>query len=260
MTLNSLIEDALRRDRLLVLIGLIGVIVLAWGYLLVGAGLSMHEMDGMLMPMRAGPWTFGYATVVLVMWAVMMAAMMLPSAAPMLLLYGTISRRRQETGGPANSGLFASGYIAVWALFSLAATALQSVLERAALVSSMMQVTSITLAGAVMIAAGLYQWTPLKQTCLRHCRSPLDFLMTEWREGARGAFTMGLRHGGYCLGCCWMLMLLLFVGGIMNLVWIGGLALFVLIEKLAPFGHWLGRIAGAGLVAWGSATMLAAWG
>jgi predicted metal-binding membrane protein len=123
----------------------------------------------------------------------------------------------------------------------------------------MMEMTSIALAGGVLIAAGLYQWTPLKQACLRRCRSPLEFIVNEWREGTRGAVAMGLRHGGYCLGCCWLLMLLLFVGGIMNLAWIAGLALFVLIEKVAPLGHWIGRAAGAGLIAWGGATLMTLW-
>ena len=117
---------------------------------------------------------------------------------------------------------------------------------------------SIALAGTVLIVAGLYQWTPLKQACLRHCRSPLEFITAYWRPGARGAFAMGLRHGAYCLGCCWMLMLLLFVGGVMNFAWIAGLALFVLVEKLVPAGHWIGRGAGVLLVAWGAVTWLAA--
>ncbi len=188
----------------------------------------------------------------------MMAAMMLPSAAPMILLYATIARRRSERGESATAaGVFAFGYLAVWSVFSLAATALQHELEKAALLSPMMEATSITLAGAVLIAAGLYQWTPLKQACLRYCRSPLDFLLAYWRPGAPGAFLMGLRHGAVCLGCCWLLMLLLFAGGVMNLAWIAGIAVFVLVEKLSPAGHWIGRAAGALLVAWGGATLLA---
>lgn len=248
----------LRRDRVVVVFALLGVIVLSWAYLLTGAGMDMHEMDGMLMPMSSGPWTPTHAIVVLVMWGVMMAAMMLPSAAPMILFYDTIARGRRDRGGSAvSSGVFAAGYVAVWAAFSLAAVALQFGLENAALLSPMMQTTSTTLAGMVLIGAGLYQWTPLKQACLRRCRSPLEFVMTQWREGPRGAFVMGVRHGAYCLGCCWMLMLLLFVGGVMNLAWIAGLAAFVLVEKLAPAGHWIGRAAGALLILWGAATLLA---
>lgn len=148
-------------------------------------------------------------------------------------------------------------YVGVWEAYSAAAAGLQYGLELAALLSPMMETTSIAFAGAVLIAAGVYQWTPLKQACLRQCRSPLEFLAAEWREGWRGAFMMGLRHGAYCVGCCWMLMLLLFVGGVMNLAWIIGLALFVLIEKLVPAGHWVGRAAGHGLIAWGAATQAA---
>ena len=255
---SVIVERALRRDRVLVVSCLLFVVALSWAYLLSGAGM-MQAMGDMLMPMSTGPWTLERAVLVLVMWAVMMAAMMLPSAAPIILLYATISRRRSERGDPASaSGVFAFGYIAVWATFSLAATALQYGLENLALMSPMMQTTSIALAGTVLIVAGLYQWTPLKQACLRHCRSPLEFITAYWRPGARGAFVMGLRHGAYCLGCCWMLMLLLFVGGVMNFAWIAGLALFVLVEKLVPAGHWIGRAAGVLLVAWGTVTLLAA--
>ncbi|MBA3596447.1 MAG: DUF2182 domain-containing protein [Methylibium sp.] len=258
MTAGALVEQALRRDRLLVVFCLLLAIVLAWGYLLSGAGM-MQDMGDMLMPMSSGPWTPAHAALVLAMWAVMMAAMMLPSAAPMILLYATIARRRSEQGQPANaSGAFAFGYLAVWAAFSLAATALQFGLERAALLSPMMQSTSTVLAGSVLITAGIYQWTPLKHACLRRCRSPLDFILTHWRPGTVGALRMGLAHGAFCVGCCWLLMLLLFVGGVMNLAWIAGIALFVLIEKLSPAGHWIGRGAGGLLIAWGVATLLAA--
>jgi predicted metal-binding membrane protein len=252
-------EGALRRDRLLVVCALLVVIALSWTYLLAGAGMSMHEMDGMLMPMRMGPWTLGYAGLVLVMWSVMMVAMMLPSAAPMILLYSAIARRRAQGAATGAPGMFAFGYVTVWAGFSVAAVALQFGLEKAALLSPMMETTSVAFAGAVLIAAGVYQWMPLKQTCLRHCRSPLEFLTTQWRNGNRGALVMGLRHGGYCLGCCWLLMLLLFVGGVMNLAWIAGIAILVLVEKIAPAGHWIGQAAGAGLIIWGSATLAALW-
>lgn len=251
------LEGVLRRDRALVIGGLLIVVVLSWSYLLAGAG-TMQEMDGMLMPMSAGPWTVGHAALMLTMWVVMMVAMMLPSAAPMILLYANIARGRRARGERTSSaGIFALGYVAVWSTFSVVAVLLQFWLERAALLSPMMETTSIALAGSVLIAAGIYQWTPLKHACLQHCRSPLDFVLTHWREGSRGAFVMGLRHGLYCVGCCWMLMLLLFVGGIMNLAWIAGLAVFVLVEKLAPAGNWIGRAAGMLLMAWGVAILLA---
>ncbi|MFZ5790065.1 MAG: DUF2182 domain-containing protein [Pseudomonadota bacterium] len=254
----SALETLLRRDRLLVAGALAVVVALAWLHLLRGAGTEMREMDDMLMPMARGPWSAGHAALMLVMWAAMMMAMMLPSAAPMILLYSSIARRRgTHRGALVMTGVFALGYVAVWSVFGIGATTMQWSLDAAALLSPTMRTTSVALAGAVLIGAGLYQWTPLKQACLRQCRSPLDFVLTHWREGARGAFGMGLRHGCYCLGCCWLLMALLFVGGVMNLAWIIGIAAFVLVEKTAPAGHWLGRIAGGALVAWGGATLLA---
>jgi len=248
-------QRVLRHDRLLVVSGLLIVVILSWAYLLTGAGM-MEAMGDMLMPMSMGPWTLGHAVLVFAMWAVMMAAMMLPSAAPMILLYSTIARSKAATGELVTaSGGFMLGYVAVWATFSLAAATLQYVLEQTALLSPMMETTSTVLAGVVLITAGLYQWTPLKQFCLRNCRSPIEFLTTHWRVGVSGAFVMGFRHGAYCVGCCWLLMLLLFVGGVMNFTWIGGIALFVLIEKLSPAGHWIGRGAGVLLMAWGAATL-----
>lgn len=251
-----MLVDLLRRDRIVIVGGLLGIIVLSWAYLLAGAEMDMETMSGMLMPRTSPVWTPGYFALTLTMWAVMMAAMMLPSASPMLLLYEKIARARGEdsrTIGPTS--LFGLGYFFVWAEFCVAAVALQYGLDKARLLSPMMETTSVGLAGALLVLAGLYQWTPLKQTCLRHCRSPLEFITTQWRGGSRGAFTMGLRHGVFCLGCCWVLMLLLFVGGVMNVVWIAGIAAFVLVEKTAPAGPWLGRIVGVALVAWGGATL-----
>lgn len=255
----SILTRALQHERALVLSGLLAVVALSWAYLLSGAG-TMQDMDGMLMPMSSGPWTVGYALLMLAMWAVMMAAMMLPSAAPMILLYATMMRSRETSSAwLPRSTLFTLGYIVLWSGFSVLAVALQFGLEQGALLSPMMETTSIVLAGAVLIAAGIYQWTPLKQACLRHCRSPLDFLVSHWRNGSGGAFLMGLQHGAYCVGCCWVLMLLLFVGGVMNLAWISGLAIYVMVEKFAPAGHWIGRGAGAVLIGWGVLTLLKAY-
>ena len=254
---GSALERMLRRDRALVAAGLTAAIAAAWLYLLAGAGMVMPAMEGMAMPVPA--WSPGYAVLMLGMWAVMMAAMMLPGAAPMILLYASIARRRRSQGGAVpNAGIFALGYVAAWGGFSVAAVALQFGLAEAALISPAMRTTSTMLAGSVLIGAGVWQWTPLKDACLRHCRSPLEFVLGYWREGAAGAFRMGLRHGAYCLGCCWMLMVLLFVGGVMNLLWIAGLALYVLIEKIAPGGRWIGRAAGAFLVGWGGAVLIGA--
>ena len=227
-----MLHALLRRDRALVLGSLVAVIVLAWAYLILGAGIEMDEMDmggGQIM-MMAPPRTVSYTALIFLMWAIMMVAMMLPSAAPTILLVTALARDRIAPVAVP----FACGYVLVWTGFSLAATALQFGLDRAGALSETMATNSAALAGVVLIVAGGYQWTPLKQACLRHCRSPLAFLLRRWRQGAWGAVTNGMRHGLFCLGCCWMLMVLLFVGGLMNLLWIAALALLVLIEKTFP--------------------------
>jgi predicted metal-binding membrane protein len=249
-----LLHALLRRDRALALASLVAVIMLAWAYLILGAGIEMDEMDmggGQIM-MMAPPWTLGYAALIFLMWAIMMVAMMLPSAAPTILLVTALARDRIAPVAVP----FACGYVLVWTGFSLAATALQFGLDRAGVLSETMATSSAALAGIVLIVAGAYQWTPLKQACLRHCRSPLAFLLGRWRKGAWGAVTNGMRHGLFCLGCCWMLMVLLFVGGLMNLLWIAALALLVLIEKTLPWGGRTSRATGAALVVWGAATLV----
>jgi predicted metal-binding membrane protein len=246
----SLLASLHRHDRAIVVALLVGVMLISWAHLLVGVETPMPEMAGMAMPMAAPDWTARHFLLMFVMWSAMMAVMMLPSALPMLLFYDLIAQKRS---GPAIglTMLFALGYLVVWLCFSIGAVVVQYALDKASLLSPLMQTTSLVLAGTILIAAGLYQWTPLKQACLRRCRSPLDFVMTHWRNGNGGALAMGLRHGVFCLGCCWMLMLLLFVGGIMNFIWIAGIALFVLVEKLVPAGHWIGKAAGVVMVVWG---------
>jgi predicted metal-binding membrane protein len=152
--------------------------------------------------------------------------------------------------------VFAGGYVAVWTAFSIVATALQFALEKSTLLSPMMESASAALSGALLAAAGIYQWMPVKQACLARCRSPLEFMLMQWRPGTRGAFVMGVRHGIYCVGCCWALMLLLFVGGVMNMAWIAVLAAFIFLEKILPHGRWTGRIAGVILIAWGAAVLI----
>jgi predicted metal-binding membrane protein len=204
-------------------------------------------------------WTPGYAVMMFFMWWIMMMAMMLPSASPMILLFAMINCKQREKGAPyVPTGLFVAGYLLVWGAFSLVAIAAQWGLERIGLLSSMMASTSVLLGAGLLIAAGAYQLTPLKHACLRHCRSPIFFISHHWRPGNLGALRMGIEHGAFCTGCCWFLMALLFYGGVMNLYWIIGLALFVLLEKTIPAGHWLGRITGALLIAWGGALVLAA--
>jgi predicted metal-binding membrane protein len=250
------LKAVLRRDRLLVLAGLAGITLLAWAY--IGyLSWGMNHMDPMDMSMEMTmPQVQGWGLVdfalTVVMWSVMMVAMMVPSAAPMILLFANVNRKRQEQERPyIPTSVFLLGYLAVWAGFSVLAALAQWGLHNAALLSPMMVNTSPLLGGVLLVAAGLFQWTPLKYACLHSCRSPLGFIMQEWREGTWGTFRMGLKHGSYCVGCCWTLMLLLFVAGVMNLLWVAAIAGWVLIEKLAPAGHWLGRGVGVLLIAIG---------
>ena len=242
------LNRALGRDRRIVIGGLLAVIALSWAYLLTGAGMSM--------PAPAA-WTPAYFALMLVMWWLMMAAMMLPSAAPTILLFATLSRKSTERGDPAVSAVvFAAAYVIVWGGFSLLATVAQMQLDGLALLSPMMKSASVPLGAALLIAAGVYQMTPLKHACLRHCRSPIDFFARRWRRDAKGALLMGLEHGGFCLGCCWVMMGLLFYAGVMNLLWVAGLALYLLLEKLAPAGLVISRFAGVALILWGVAVLV----
>lgn len=258
-----LLEAVLRRDRLVVVAALVLVLALAWGWLLAGAGMEMSAlamtgmagMDGWLM--EPAIWTPAYFVLIFAMWWVMMVAMMLPSAAPMLLLFARVNRKDKAAGAPwLPTALFAAGYLLVWGGFSALASALQWSLESSRLLSPMLETTNRWLGSGILIAAGLWQLTPLKTVCLRHCRSPLGFLIGSWSQGRLGALRMGLEHGAYCLGCCWFLMALLFVGGVMNLYWIIGIAVFVLLEKTIPHGNWLSRITGLVLLAWGVVLMM----
>ena len=253
---------ALRHDRAVVLGGLAFVVLLASIYLVLAADAGMETMDmggGQMMAMRP-EWTLGYGFLIFVMWAVMMVAMMLPSAAPVTLLIASLARKSAAAGRTlrGRTALFVSGYLAVWLAFAGVATILQWALEEAGLLSETMALGNTVLAGSVLIAAGVYQWTPFKRACLRHCRSPLDFLLFHWRDDAFGMAASGVRHGLFCLGCCWMLMALLFVGGVMNFLWIAGIALLVLIEKTLPGGRWVSQATGAVLVAWGAVTLASA--
>ena len=252
------LDWVLRRDRRVAVAALAAVVVLAWGYVLLGAGMDMSAaMAGAAVPMPMA-WSPGHAAVMALMWALMMLAMMLPSAAPMILLHATVSRRKDPERGGRRAFLFALAYAAVWGGFALAATAAQWGLERAALLTPAMAANSAVVASLLFLGAGVYQFTPFKRACLRQCRSPLEFLAGHWREGGAGAFAMGVRHGAYCVGCCWTAMALLFVGGVMNLAWIAALALLVLAEKLLLGGSLIGRVLGAGLVVWGAAGLAAA--
>ena len=202
--------------------------------------------------MMTSVWDSSHLLLLWTMWAVMMAAMMLPAAWPMLAMYGTFSDRQQLS--PAHSShlyMFAAGYVLVWALYSVLATVLQRVLAELLLLSPMMELVSPTASAAFLILAGVYQMTPFKRMCLQQCRSPISFLFRHWRPGSLGALRMGLSHGAYCVGCCWALMLLLFVGGVMNLYVIAALTTLVAIEKIAQIGELGSRLTGGVLVALG---------
>jgi predicted metal-binding membrane protein len=197
-------------------------------------------------------WSASTLVPLFLMWAEMMVAMMIPSAAPMILTFATVNRKRREQDRPfVPTGIFLSGYLVVWTAFSALAAVAQWILHSTALLSPMMVSTSPILGGALLIIAGIFQWTPLKNACLAHCRSPLSFLMTDWREGKPGAFVMGLKHGAYCTGCCWFLMALLFVAGVMNIWWVAAISILVLLEKVLPGGFQFGRVVGVVFAAWG---------
>jgi predicted metal-binding membrane protein len=240
--------------------GLVGITVAAWVYVVLtarrmdtasaGTAPTMDAMTGVQ------PWTATEFGLLLAMWAVMMVAMMVPTAAPMTLMYAAVARKAAAQHNPlAPTFVFVAGYIAMWAVFSLLATICQHALDQAALLSPMMVSRSPLFGAALLIAAGIYQFTPLKNACLRNCRTPAHFLSRYWRTGTLGAFRMGLRLGAYCVGCCWILMGLLFVGGVMNLLWIAAIAIFVLLEKTIPFGDVTGRFVGAAMILVGALSL-----
>ena len=256
-------ETVLRRDRIVVLSGLALIVALAWAYVSSLAPDMQHvEMATEMAMPQMQAWGVTDFTLTFVMWAVMMVAMMTPSAAPMILMFAGINRRCQEQQAPyVPTSVFLVGYLVVWAAFSVLATAAQWGLHTASLLSSIMVSTTPVLGGILLLVAGIYQLTPLKHACLSKCRSPLLFVLNEWREGRWGAFLMGLKHGSYCTGCCWHLMALLFVAGVMNLLWVAAIAGFILLEKMAPAGQRMGQAAGVLMIAGGVVVLgLALWG
>ena len=273
----AIIQNRLPRyERVAILAGLTGTAALAWIYLLwmaagmggeMGGDMGAMPTDGVggmagmaeaLVEPRFAAWSAADAVTMALMWAIMMVGMMLPSAAPTLLLYAAVRRRQQAKGrSVAPVWAFTTGYLAAWTIFSLAATALQWALESLALLSPMMASTNTVFGALLLIAAGLYQLSPLKHRCLEHCRSPVEFLACHWRPGIFGAVRMGLWHGAYCVGCCWVLMALLFVGGVMNLLWVAAITVFVLLEKATVHGHVLRRLSSALLIAAGLVSLFA---
>jgi predicted metal-binding membrane protein len=262
------LEIVLRRDRLVVAAALAPIAACAWAYVLwLAFGMNMPAGDGGAMSMGGmgdigamlapslRPWGVAEFLLALTMWAVMMIGMMTPSAAPMILIYARVARQGALQGHPfAPTGWFAAGYLLCWTGFALIATSAQWALERAALLAPMSGAGGGVLGGLVLLAAGIYQLTPLKTACLSQCQSPLFFIHRHggFRADASGSFRLGLAHGAYCVGCCWAPMALLFVGGVINLLWIAAISGFVLIEKIVPGGRLISRIALAGFVAAGA--------
>ena len=268
----------LKRYRVITLVGLTALCALAWLYVVTGVGLGMSAWEMTTLALfphqhardvtaarhghgRRRPWGFATWALMIAMWWIMMIAMMTPSATPTILLYARVYRHALVQGQIqdklAPTGAFAAGYLLVWLGFAAAAATLHWALERTGLVSGMMMGSqSRLLSGVVLITAGVYQLSPLKNICLAHCRTPTSFLSRHWRPRALGALRLGVMHGGYCVGCCWLLMVLLFVGGVMNLTWIAALAILVLVEKVLPPGQWVGRGVGIALIVWGVATLV----
>ncbi|HEY7305519.1 MAG TPA: DUF2182 domain-containing protein [Bryobacteraceae bacterium] len=253
----TVIERLVRRDRLVVSVALALIILLSWIYLVRAAQAmqaasgeaAMHAAMGMT---SSASWSLAGTWTLFLMWTIMMAGMMLPSASPVILIVVGAYRRRGGRHAGASTAAFMGGYVVAWTGFSAVAAMAQAMLHAAALMSPAMASQSAVLAGGIFLLAGVYQWIPFKNACLSHCRSPLHFLAQEWREGIRGAFSMGLRHGLFCVGCCWALMALLFAAGVMNLLWVAAIAIFVLVEKVLPWGPLVGRVTGGLLFAWGA--------
>ncbi len=238
--------------QIAVVSGLVAITALSWWYMLyLGMAMSgsMENMASMAEPMAGIVMSWGITDFVanLGMWAVMMIAMMVPSAAPTILLYTRLQRDQHGNRKTTPVALFLAGYLSAWGLFSLAAALAQWGLHEAALLSGAMSIDQRWLIAVVLMVTGVYQWTPLKQACLRHCQSPLGFLLSFWRDDPMGILRMGWRHGLFCVGCCWLLMAILFTVGVMNLIWVALIALYVLLEKIIPGGSGLARISGLAL-------------
>ena len=250
------LERLIRRDRLIAAAAVAILTLFAWLYLgrmavAMRAAATEAEMHAAMGMAGIDAWGPGDIASLFVMWVVMMAGMMLPSAAPMILLVASTHRRQGGSYAQTRTAAFATGYLVAWTEFSLAAALLQAALHAGALMSASMATQSTRVSGAIFLAAGVYQWLPLKHSCLTHCRSPLHFLSEHWGEGVSGAFTLGIQHGLFCIGCCWVLMALLLAAGVMNLGWVAAIGGLVLVEKLLKHGPLVGRVAGGLFVVWG---------
>jgi predicted metal-binding membrane protein len=261
---EAALETVLKRDRMVLAGALLALTALAWTYMLwtaasMSAATSASSMPGMDMPgMGMSPagavWSVGGFALTLAMWVVMMIGMMTPSAAPMILLYARVGRQARADGRPfASTFWFAGGYLLAWSGFAVAASLAQLALAHMTLITPMLAAANSRFAGLVLVAAGIYQWTPLKGSCLSQCQAPLSFLQRHggFRRDPKGSLKLGLKHGLACIGCCWALMMLLFVGGVMNLLWVAALSILVLLEKLVRVGRLVPRVVGLVLVAVG---------
>ena len=238
---------AAKRDRFIIIGGIAVIAILAWVWL---ANMALDMPSGNMMSMAStNPWASSELYSMLLMWVIMMVGMMLPSATPMILIYTrAVHKKSSSTDAKILSSIFITGYLLIWVFFSVAATLLQASLQDFNLISTMLESNSDALAGTLFIMAGLYQITPLKRACLNGCRSPLNFILNNWKGGRKGGLLMGLEHGLLCVGCCWMMMLLLFAVGVMNLFWVASLAVLVLIEKAFPRGEWTARVGGISML------------
>lgn len=246
--------DAGRYERGLVLAAILAISLLSWAYLVELARPGAAQAPAMPAEHAAmAAWQGGPLLLAMVMWSVMMVAMMLPTATPMILGFVRIQHGRGEPrAGRRRVAAFMLGYLAAWTLFALLAALAQWSLHGLGLMSSAMGASTELLAGGLLLTAGAFQWSGLKTACLNRCRSPLDFLLNEWRDGPAGALMMGLRHGAFCVGCCWALMLLMFAGGVMSLAWMAALALYMLVEKVLPGMAHASRLVGLALAAAGA--------
>ncbi|MCW3106577.1 MAG: metal-binding protein [Segetibacter sp.] len=248
------LEYILRRDRFIVITGLCIISILAWVYIIyLYRQMEVMDMDALFFAMPMTPkWATTDFILMFLMWLVMMIAMMTPSVAPLILLFTKVNRQKREQQTPfVNTWYLFIGYFVVWGGFSLIATILQWVLQQITWLNPDMIITNKILGSIILIAAGVFQFTPLKQTCLNFCKSPLQFIYSHWKDGKKGAVAMGIRNGTYCVGCCWVLMVLLFVSGVMNILWVALITLFVLIEKVTAKSKWISLTAGSVLIIYG---------
>jgi len=254
MNNTKLMENILKKDRLIIISSLFIISLLAWVYIIyLYKQMAVMNMDALFFAMPMTPsWTMTDFALLFLMWFVMMIAMMTPAVAPLILIFAMVNRQRKQQNRPfVNTAYLMTGYFVVWAAFSLAATSLQWLLQQISMLNPEMKTTNKILGSVILIATGIFQFTAFKHTCLQYCRTPIEFVHRHWKEGKPGALRMGIQNGFYCLGCCWMLMVVLFVAGIMNLLWVAIIALFVLIEKISSQTKWISYVAGFVLILYG---------